>query len=153
MTVSLDIEEMLEDAYIAILEANTYVVANSIPVRRWRDADNDKVYPVIVVHADNVSTDPAFGNIFLATPALVTVSAMTLKRVDTDSADINTLRNEIRGTLSSSTIVDDLNAEVSGLNIYDNGVFWGSASSDEDTNTIRRRDVQQEVTATVVDVP
>ena len=153
MTVSLDIEEMLEDAYIALLEANAYITANSIPVRRWRDADNDKVYPVIVVHADNVSTDPIFNNTFLATPALVSVSCMTAKRVDTDGADVNTLRNEIRGTLSSATIVDELNAESPQLLVYDNGVFWGSASQDGDTNTIRRRDIQQEVTATMIDYP
>ena len=153
MTVSLDIEEMLEDAYIALLEANTYITANSIPVRRWRDADNDKVYPVIVVHADNVSTNPIFNNTFLATPALVSVSCMTAKRVDTDGADVNTLRNEIRGTLSSATIVDELNAESPQLLVYDNGVFWGSASQDGDTNNIRRRDIQQEVTATMIDYP
>ncbi len=153
MALSLDIEETLENAYIAQLQANTYINANAIPVRRWRDASDTKVYPVIVVHCDSVSTDPAFSNIFLATPGLMTVSVMTLKRDDKTGSAINTLRSEVRRTLSSDCLVSDLNALEPGLFIYDGGIFWGQPAQDEDTSTIRRRDITQEVTATVVDVP
>ena len=153
MALSLDIEETIENAYITQLEANTYITDNVIPVRRWRDASNSKVYPVIVVHCDSVPIDPVFGNAFLATPGLVTVACMTLKRDDETGAQVNTLKSEVRRTLSSACLVTDLNALEAGLFIYENGIEWGGASQDEDTNTIRRRDITQQVTATVVDVP
>lgn len=153
MTISLDIEETLENAYIAVLQANAYIIANSIPVRRWKDANNKKTYPVVVVHCDNVGTEPTFRNVFLATPALINIGVMTYKTADKDAAVVNTLRNQVRSTLSSATLVTELNAEEAGLNVYDNAIFWGSPVTDEDTSTVRRRDINQEVTATVVDVP
>jgi len=141
MALSLDIEETLENAYISLLQGNTYLNANSISVRRWRDASDTKVYPVIVVHADTVNTSSDFGNTFLATPALVTIAVMTLKRDDKSGALVNTLRSEVRRTLSDEYLVQALNALEAGLHIYDNGIFWGSPGQDEDTSTIRRRDI------------
>lgn len=152
MAITYNIEELIEDAYITLIAANTYVIANNIPVRKWRDATNNKAYPVIVVHCDDMGADDVFTNIVIADPALVSISAMTHVVKDKSSVIVNTLKSEIRSIISSDTIAADLNTAQAGLKVYDKGVTNGTGSTD-DSSTIRRRDLNQEVRATVVDVP
>lgn len=152
MPLDLAIEKHIENAYVGVLNNNSWFSTNNVSIRRWKDANNLKEYPCVTVHCDNVSNTEVFENIFLANPGLVTVSCMTQVRDDKDGDIVNDIRNQVRSCLSSETLVSELNTAEPLLFVYENGVQWGAGAEDDDTNTIRRRDVNMDVTATLVPI-
>ena len=58
--MALKIESKIESAWISVLEANPYIISNSIPVRKWRDNSKQKAGECVVVHVNLVNN--LFGN-------------------------------------------------------------------------------------------
>jgi len=115
--MSYDFETKLEDAIIAYLGANI-----TTPVLTW-STKKINLSPVILVQADEANVETGTWNTGAGIRMNVQISAFTSTKRDKNSRIANAARAEARSFMSSSTIVTDLNALMSGLQIYENGVI------------------------------
>ena len=98
---AIDIENKVETAWFTVLELNAYIVANSIPVRRYHDSTSS----LNVSSAVFVNVNPAvreFPNSSLWT-CDVELMAVTYLVDDKDQADLEALYKEVLGVAVNTT--------------------------------------------------
>ncbi len=107
------VENKIEEAWIAILEAETYVAAQSIPVRKFRDNSTAKNPPLIVVNVEPALNE--LGNISgeLWTCAVNLIS-VTFTADDKDQANLDNLYQACLDVAKNTTMAA-LTAETSDL--------------------------------------
>ena len=128
MARSLDIETLIEDAFITHLP--TYVDA-SATVKRWDDIKFKDLTTSVKVKATLADDQEGTINLFAATNVMVDIGVFTSKKIDEDGKTANEIRGEVRNLINQDNIVALLNQE-SGLLVYNNGVVPQSSSDGED---------------------
>jgi len=99
--MALEIENKIETAWVALLEANTYIATNSIPVRRFRDCTNDKTDEMVVVRVHPVRNEFATGNLW---GSEVEIMAVTFMANDRGQISLERIYSECIGVAKNSTI-------------------------------------------------
>ena len=133
------IEDLVENAWVSVLTANATITADSIPVRHWKDASNDKIYPVVVVHCspsanegwDNNAQEDHF-------EAIVELGAQTENRADKDGAIVTGYLAAIRDTLAGTlaTLLSNLSAVG---NVTFNGIEVQPGVNDMDADNVNQK--------------
>ena len=122
-------DKIIEKIWIAVLADDG--VFTGIPVRSWRDASKDEVYPVILVHCSefNAETeDPLTGELF---NCLVEIGARTSENYDKDKETLSEWLNKLMSKIfdKDNPIRTLLNTAGSDHGIVFNGLVFGKGSS------------------------
>ena len=120
MARSLDIETLIEDAFITHLP--TYVTSTDVTIKRWEDIKIKDVTPSVKIKATVTDEEEGTINLFASSKVLVDIAAFTSKRIDEDGRTANGLRGQVRELVNQDDIVTLLNQET-GLLVYNNGVI------------------------------
>jgi len=146
MARTLDIETLVEDAFIAQLPD---FVDSGVTVRGGDDIRDKTLTPMVTVKAHTVDEIDGTWNIYCATSLLVDIVVTTSKRIDEDGRSSNEIRGHVRNLVNQDNIQSLLNAE-EGLFVYNNGVIPQSSTTVED-DRLWYRTVTVLVMATTID--
>ena len=119
MARSLDIETLIEDAFISNLA--TYV-DTSVTVKRWEDIKEKDLTPSVKVSATISDDQEGTINLYCATNMLVDFGIFTSRKSDENGKTANGIRGDVRNLLNQDDIVNLLNS-TEGLAVYNNGVI------------------------------
>jgi hypothetical protein len=118
MARSLDIETLIEDAFLAELPNYLDSGVNAI---RWEDIKDKTLTPVVKVKATIVDDEFGTLNLFCGARVVVDFGIFTSKKIDENGKTANGIRGTVRNLINQDDIVDLLNAQ-NGLSVYNNGV-------------------------------
>jgi hypothetical protein len=99
--MALDIEKKIETAWIALLEANTYVITNAIPVRSFRDNSKNMTGYIIEVHANLVRQEFPKSTLW---ESVVDIMGVTYQADDRDQGIVEDLYQECLYVMKNTTI-------------------------------------------------
>jgi len=109
--MAIDIEDKIESAWIAIIEANTYISDNSIPVRRYHDNTEDINSDIAVI----VNVNPVTQQFPSSTlwESSVELMAVTYLIDDKDQGKLKLLYKQVleiatNTTMSELTVAGDI---------------------------------------------
>jgi len=136
MARSLDIETLIEDAFISLLP--TYVQSGTTVIR-WEDIKDKEETPLVKVAATLNDDEPGTVNCFIASNVLVDIAVFTSKRIDEQGRTGNTIRGQVRDLLKQSDVYDLLNTSAAGLKVYNNGVIPQTSSNDSDSKVWQKQ--------------
>jgi len=145
---SLDIETLIEDAFISLLP--TYVDAG-VTVERWEDIKDKSLTGVVKVKATIADEQEGTINIMPAFNVLVDFGIFTSKRIDEDAKTGNNIRGDIRNLINQDDIVTVLNTASPGLLIYNNGII-PQGSLDAPDSKVWQKNLSVLVVATTEEV-
>ncbi|GAF69386.1 unnamed protein product [marine sediment metagenome] len=123
MTVVLDFEKDIEDAFISVLNVSSDIAPT---VRRWRDQSSDEVYPSVLVHCSPVTNHEATP-VGALNVAIVELGVRTYIPDDKDRATIHNLIGAVRDVIQGSGLVTALNL-ASSFTFLDRGIDIGEAT-------------------------
>jgi len=126
MARSLDIETLVEDAFLANLP--TYDASSTVV--RWDDIKHKTLTPSVKIKATLVDDEEGTLNLYCASNVLVDIAAFTSRKIDEDGKTANGMRAEVRNFINQDDIVDTLNL-ADGLLVYKNGVIPQTSSDGE----------------------
>jgi hypothetical protein len=127
--MSWEIEQTVTDAFIAAIEAVEDF--EELPVRMWKDASENEVYPVILVHASEYSAekeDPNSGELF---EVLVDLGCRTSENYDQDRKVLSGWMGKLNALVFSKTspLIAALNAQSESLGLRFVGFVFTKGSS------------------------
>lgn len=121
---SLDIETLLEDAFISAIDT---WLDKQVTLIRWDDIEDKSLTPMVKVKASIADDLPGTVNYFVATTLLVDIAVFTSKKEDLNGRTANKIRGDVRSLLNESDLVSILSG-TPGLSVYNNGVMPQSSS-------------------------
>jgi hypothetical protein len=150
MAVTRDIEQQVEDAFIGVLGAHTDIITTyAASVRRWKDAANDKTYPVVAVHCSPVDQHQATPEVSTGVRlyvAQVELGVLTYGWTDKSMTTARALLGAIRDCLSQSSLLAALDA-VSGVDVTFAAVLPAGGAHEVDIENVNQ--ISMTVTAHV----
>jgi len=131
------IEQLVENAFISVLATNADIIAAGAPVRHWKDASNNKTYPVVVVDcadAPNEAWDADRSGDYFS--CIVNIICQSYNADDTDKVDVYNLFGAVRDEIADSGLVASLSAVSARLTVY--GVVVTDSSNDADIDNLNQ---------------
>ena len=101
----------MENDFIALISNNSDIKSKRYAVRKWRDSENEKVYPVILVHISDVRPVPESVNNAPIYSAIVEIAAKTYTADDRSRTLVFSILKYIRQTCFASNLKALLTAE------------------------------------------
>jgi len=98
--MALDIENKIETAWVTLLEANAYIIANSIPVRRFNDNSEETTDSMVVVRVNPVAEEFANSTLW---DSNVEIMAATFIADDLDQSKLEPIYKECLAIAKDST--------------------------------------------------
>jgi hypothetical protein len=139
MAVVRDIEQQIEDAFISVLGAYSDISATST-VRRWKDAANNKTYPVIAVHCSPVDQNAGTPEVATGTRLYQATVELAVLTYGWDDKSMTTARAQIgaiRDCLSQSGILGTLDA-VSGVDVTFQAILPAGGAHEVDAENVNQ---------------
>ena len=90
----MTIENTVEGIFVTALSAISYISTNSIPVLNWRDADQEAVFPCVVVKADPIVAEYCKRMPLVICNLMITAATYTAD--DKDMTAINALADALQ---------------------------------------------------------
>jgi len=99
--MAIDIETKIETAWITLLQANTYIITNAIPVRSFRDNSNNMTGYIIEVHANLVRQEFPKSTLW---ESVVDIMGVTYQADDKNQGIVEALYQECLDVMKNSTM-------------------------------------------------
>ena len=135
--MAYDIDRIAADAFIAVIGASA--LFTGVPVQLWKDASEDEVYPVILVHTSDFSSDnvdPSSGELF---ELIVDLGCRTSENYDKDRKILSAWLGKICSLVfdKEDPVIDKLNLAAASESLRFNGIHSpkGSTGTADGINT------------------
>jgi len=148
MARSLDIETLIEDAFLTVLP--TYV-GSDVEVARWEDIKNKVLTASVRINATTVDEVDGTMNLYCASNVIVDFGVFTSKRIDENGKTGNSIKATVRNLINQDDIVTQLNTASEGLLVYNNGIIPQS-SIDIPDSKVWQKNISILVVATTEEV-